>query len=102
REDVYEKMRKGNEDARMVVMHEIGHLVLHTPDQILLGFTQGKILVQCSEWQADTFAAETMAHHEYLPLVTKGAREFARLTGVPVPVAVKQWHHYEREGMKSK
>lgn len=60
REDVYEGAIKGNPRDRFTLCHELGHWILHQPENIELA--RGEIPKYCdAEWQANTFAGELMA-----------------------------------------
>jgi Zn-dependent peptidase ImmA (M78 family) len=60
REDVYEGAVKGNPRDRFTLCHELGHYLLHQPQQI--SFARGAVPKYCDpEWQANTFAGELMA-----------------------------------------
>ena len=103
RRDVWDAMRRGCPTHRFIVMHELGHLILHKPSRI----TYPKRLVRVSpvndpEWQADTFAAELLANHSFVDMCPRGARDLAPLTGVPIEMALKQWDHYQQEGLVKK
>lgn len=75
REDVYDNACRGCARDRMTIAHEIGHLILHSTDDISLArVSDGAIIpVYCdSEWQANAFAGELLAPHEYLKPLTVG------------------------------
>lgn len=60
REDVYNGAVEGNPRDRFTICHELGHYLLHQPENI--SYTRGDIpTYREPEWQANTFAAELMA-----------------------------------------
>lgn len=61
RQDVYERACDNNGFARFTIVHEIGHMVLHSgvPLRRTDGPKDWKIYCD-SEWQADTFTSEFM------------------------------------------
>ena len=60
REDVYNGAVKGNPRDRFTLCHELGHYILHQPNNI--SYARGDIPVYRNpEWQANVFAAELMA-----------------------------------------
>lgn len=62
REDVYEGASDGNGRDRFTIAHEIGHLLLHQKDNLVLRRGDGRPPTFCDpEWQADVFAAEFLA-----------------------------------------
>lgn len=75
REDVYNHACDGCARDRMTIAHEIGHLILHSTDDISLARVPDgvSIPVYCdSEWQANAFAGELLAPHEHLKTLTVG------------------------------
>ena len=59
REDVYEGAVSGVGRYRFTIMHEIGHIFLHTEDSICLARGKDNVEVyRDPEWQADAFAGE--------------------------------------------
>lgn len=60
REDVYNRAVQGNPRDRFTLCHELGHYLLHQPENIT--YARGNIpAFRNPEWQANTFAAELMA-----------------------------------------
>ncbi|MDC7289575.1 ImmA/IrrE family metallo-endopeptidase [Blautia schinkii] len=60
REDVYNRAVQGNPRDRFTLCHELGHYLLHQPENI--SYARGDIpAFRNPEWQANTFAAELMA-----------------------------------------
>lgn len=61
RKDVYEAACKGQGRARFTLVHEIGHLLFHTEENIMFARSDQKIPAYSDpEWQANTFAAELL------------------------------------------
>jgi Zn-dependent peptidase ImmA (M78 family) len=99
REDVFERACNGRGRDRLTVAHEIGHILLHTTDRIVLRRGEGTPKAYCNpEWQANCFAGEFLIAHE---LVRKGstAQEVAAAFGVSVDAAVYQLRKYEDAGL---
>lgn len=65
REDVYERAVKGCPRDRFTLCHELGHYLLHQPDDIVLARGDSPIYKD-PEWQANVFAAELMAPHDLI------------------------------------
>jgi Zn-dependent peptidase ImmA (M78 family) len=64
REDVYNGAVNGVPRDRFTIAHEIGHFILHRPDNIVLarGNRHEKVpAFKDPEWQANTFAGELLA-----------------------------------------
>lgn len=60
RSDVYEGAVEGNPRDRFTLCHELGHYLLHQPENV--SYARGNVpTYQNPEWQANTFAAELMA-----------------------------------------
>ena len=67
REDVYEGAQRGNGRDMFTVAHELGHLILHQSENLVLRKGLGDPVIFCQpEWQADTFAAEFLIDHRLL------------------------------------
>ena len=87
REDVYEGAVKGNPRDRFTLCHELGHYLLHQPQQI--SFARGAVPKYCDpEWQANTFAGELMAPSNLIQNMTVG--EIAEKCGISKTAASKQ------------
>ena len=62
RESVYISALKGTGRDRFTLCHELGHYVLHGPNNVAYPRISGKIKkYEDPEWQANTFAAELLA-----------------------------------------
>lgn len=60
REDTYENAIKGNGRDRFTIVHEIGHIFLHSND-VSMARSSEEIPIYCDpEWQANTFARELL------------------------------------------
>lgn len=69
REDVYNRACDGYARDRMTIAHEIGHLILHVTEDISLARVPDGTAIPAycdSEWQANAFAGELLAPHEYI------------------------------------
>lgn len=67
REDVYENAIKGHGRDRFTIVHEVGHVALHTSDNLILQRTfRPPSNFSNPEWQADTFAAEFLMDHRMI------------------------------------
>lgn len=103
RADVYQGMRVGVPEHRQTVLHEVGHLFLHTSSQILFARTSRKPPKSMDpEWQADTFADELAAPPDFMHLCSGSAKDFARLHGIPPQTAWQQLHYFTEEGLIQK
>ena len=81
RSDVYEGAIHDNPRDRFTLCHELGHYILHQPENI--SYARGDIPVyQNPEWQANTFAAELLIPDELIYENPGMPREqIARLSG---------------------
>ena len=65
REDTYLLAYYGDPRARFTLAHEIGHLILHTPETITLAREAADnttpLRFESAEWQADAFAGDFLA-----------------------------------------
>ncbi len=65
RQDTYEAACRGNPHACFTLAHELGHLVLHTPETITLAYeavnAEPPRPYESPEWQADAFAGDFLA-----------------------------------------
>jgi len=61
-ETVYDGACCGNPRDRFTIAHEIGHLLLHTPDKISFARAEKIKKYEQPEWQANTFAGELLVH----------------------------------------
>lgn len=61
REDVYNSVVEGNPRDRFTLSHELGHYLLHQPENISYARAGGIPAYRNPEWQANVFAAELMA-----------------------------------------
>lgn len=60
REDTYENALNGNGRDRFTIVHEIGHIFLHS-NKVSMSRSSEKIPIYCDpEWQANTFARELL------------------------------------------
>jgi len=69
REDVYERAIKGYGRDRFTLAHELGHFLMHQPENISFARTgiDNKIdAYRDPEWQANTFAAELLMPYELI------------------------------------
>lgn len=99
REDVWEGILGGRGRDRLTAIHELGHLILHTPERITLTRSAGKPKpFKDPEWQANCFAGEFLASHLFAR-ADHTPEQFARLAGVSVEAATIQLNRYRREGL---
>lgn len=99
REDVYNGMVKGEGRDRFTVMHEIGHLFMHQPEQIVLNRSANNQKLPAykdPEWQANCFAGEFIAYHE-LACRFSNAREMANEVGLTYSAANVQWDKFRKD-----
>ncbi len=68
REDVYERAYAGYGRDRLTIAHEIGHLILHRPENISLTRADNVNIPAYlnPEWQANAFAGELLAPYEVI------------------------------------
>jgi len=89
REDVYIGAIKGNPRDRFTLCHELGHYLLHQPENI--SYARGNIPVyRDPEWQANVFAAELLAPYD----LVKGMsiEEIADKCGMSIQAAFIQYY----------
>lgn len=99
REDVYERACCGRGRDRLTVMHEIGHLLLHTRDRIVLRRGTGKPKAYCDpEWQANCFAGEFLMAYTLVHCV-QGPEEAATAFGLSTDAAHLQWDRFRQDGL---
>jgi Zn-dependent peptidase ImmA (M78 family) len=64
REDVYDGLLRGEGRDRFTASHELGHLILHQRENLLLPRSgRASSVFTDPEWQANTFAAELLMDH---------------------------------------
>lgn len=69
REDVYCRAINGNPRDRFTLCHELGHVLLHTPEKV--SFARGDVpAYRDPEWQANVFAGELMAPYDLTHLMS--------------------------------
>jgi len=62
-ESTYNGACDGIPRDRFTIAHEIGHLLLHTPDKVIFARASNEIKpYENPEWQANTFAGELLVH----------------------------------------
>ncbi|HEX2752124.1 MAG TPA: hypothetical protein VHP34_03270, partial [Alphaproteobacteria bacterium] len=99
RDDVYDGVVRGVGRDRLTALHEVGHVLLHTPDRIVLCRAEGTLArFKDPEWQADCFAGEFLASHLFVGQC-RHAEDLSQLTGVSIAAAKVQWNAYMREGL---
>lgn len=94
REDVYYGAASGNGRDRFTIAHEIGHFILHKPENVALARSEivEKIpKYKDPEWQANTFAGELLAPPHIIQGLT--VHEIVRKCGVSRMVAEIQLKH---------
>ncbi len=97
RADVFDGMVAGVGRDRFTVAHEISHLLLHTPDRIVLNRRGGTPPpFRDPEWQANCLAGELLAHHKFINQYST-VHEMARKAGISLPAAKVQWNAYEKD-----
>jgi len=96
----------GEPNARWIVGHEIGHLVLH--DYHAKAFSSDPTLrikfdekEYSAEWQADTFVSHLYLPDELLRNM-ESAEEAAIKFGVPLEFAVERWNTFTRVYQKKR
>lgn len=91
REDVYERAIQGNPRDRFTLCHELGHSLLHTPDQVT--FARGEVPSYMDpEWQANVFAGELMAPYNLVRNMSP--QEIAQKCGMSLQAAQVQYNCY--------
>jgi hypothetical protein len=99
REDVFERACNGEGRDRMTVCHEIAHLVLHTPDRIVMRRAEGPPKTyRDPEWQAKSFAGEFLVAHTMIkqfPTPQLAASAF----GVSLEAAEFQLSRFREDGL---
>jgi len=99
RDDVYEGACAGNGRDRFTVIHEVGHLLLHTSDRIMLRRGLGKPKTYCDpEWQANCFAGEFLMPPELVRACTCAA-DVSQVFGTSYQAAEIQWDQFRKEGL---
>lgn len=96
RKDVYEGMVQGKGRDRFTVLHEIGHLLLHQPDRIILNRMAGQEKLKAfrdPEWQADCFAGEFLAYYGFIGQFESPA-QMSDAMGISLKAARYQWKKY--------
>jgi Zn-dependent peptidase ImmA (M78 family) len=90
REDVWEGALRGRGRDRFTVAHEVGHLILHQKENIVLRRATSRPAMLCRpEWQANTFAAEFLMDYRQIdPNDTEV--ELARRFGVSIGAASRR------------
>jgi len=64
-ESTYNGAYSGVPRDRFTIAHEIGHLLMHTPDRVVFTRTKNEIKpYENPEWQANTFAGELLVHSD--------------------------------------
>ena len=67
REDVYNRACEGHGRDRLTMAHEVGHIILHQKEDIVLTRSEGTIPPYMDpEWQANAFAGELLAPFQYI------------------------------------
>lgn len=95
REDVYEGAIKGNPRDRFTLCHELGHYLLHQPENI--SYARGSIPIYMTpEWQANTFAAELMAPYELVKSMS--IEEIMEKCGMSKQAATIQYWECRKHG----
>ena len=68
RDDVHSGACEGEGRDRFTIIHELGHILLHTNDRMQLRRGSASIKTYCDpEWQANTFAGEFLAPRVFAP-----------------------------------
>jgi len=99
REDVYFGASDGNGRDRGTVMHELGHIFLHTSNRMSYPSTDGKIAAyKHPEWQAKAFAGEFLVSAHLVDRY-KSVSEVANAFGVSTQSARYQLGTYVKEGL---
>lgn len=99
REDVYEAAYLGSPRDRFTVVHEAGHALYHTPDNIVHSRNKSEIKsYECPEWQANTFAAEFLVPRMLVqPNMTPS--DISNVFNVSREVADIQYRQYLKAGI---
>ena len=67
REDVYNRACAGHGRDRLTMAHELGHIILHQKEDMVLTRSEGTIPPYMDpEWQANAFAGELLAPFQYI------------------------------------
>ena len=67
REDVYNRACAGHGRDRLTMAHELGHIILHQKEDMVLTRSEGTIPPYLDpEWQANAFAGELLAPFQYI------------------------------------
>jgi Zn-dependent peptidase ImmA (M78 family) len=88
REDVYDNAIAGVPRDRFTIAHEIGHYIMHSPDNIALARDNKKDNLPAyldPEWQANTFAGELLAPPHIIRNLS--LEEISEYCGVSLQVA---------------
>ena len=97
RADVHEGACEGRGRDRFTVIHEVGHVLLHTSDRLMLRRGTGPIKTYCDpEWQADAFAGEFLAPRRLAP-PGASAQELASNFGISLDAANTMIRKWRRE-----
>ena len=68
RDDVFDRACEGRGRDRFTIIHELGHVLIHTSDRMRLRRGSGPVKTYCDpEWQADAFAGEFLAPKSLAP-----------------------------------
>lgn len=93
RKDVYEKAIQGVPRDRFTLCHELGHYLLHQPEN--MSYPRGSIPKYCQpEWQANTFAGELMA--PYSLVKDMNIDEIVKNCGMSRQAAAIQYNEYHK------
>ncbi len=90
-------MRRGGTD-RLTVIHEVGHLLLHHKDRIVLRRGTGSQTFCDPEWQASCFAGELLVAHTLVHQF-ENPLEAAMGFGVSLDAANFQWRKFREDGV---
>lgn len=97
REDVYENMIDGDPRARLTIMHEFGHYLLHEECNIKFARMLDDVKPPAyldPEWQASAFAGEIMMPYELVKNMS-GVYEVMEKCGVSKAAATYQLKKYK-------
>ncbi len=78
RDDVYDRACQGKGRDRLTIVHEVGHVLLHTSDIVLRRGDDQPEPFRDPEWQANCFAGELLMAHTLVRQLSVGSVQGGR------------------------